>query len=56
MLLYMIKSSGGNYLVGYQQIDADNYTAKWSSTASNGKVFLSGKKYRVLPQKSAERS
>lgn len=40
MLLYMIKSSGGNYLKGYQQNGNDTYTATWSTTAANGKVFF----------------
>lgn len=41
MLLYMIKSSGGNYLKSYQQNGNDTYTAVWSKTAENGKVFFS---------------
>ena len=41
MLLYMIKSSGGNYLKNYQQNGNDTYTAVWSKTAENGKVFFS---------------
>ena len=40
MLLYMIKSSGGNYLKSYQQNGNDTYTAVWTKTAANGKVFF----------------
>ena len=41
MLIYMIKSSGGNYLKSYQQNGNDTYTATWTTTTSNGKVFFS---------------
>ena len=41
MLLYMIKSSGGNYLKTYQQNGNDTFTATWTTTAENGKVFFS---------------
>lgn len=41
MLIYMIKSSGGNYLKSYQQNGNDTYTAVWSKTVENGKVFFS---------------
>ena len=40
MLLYMIKSSGGNYLKSYQQNGNDSFTAIWTKTAENGKVFF----------------
>ncbi len=40
MLIYMIKSSGGNYLKSYQQNGNDTYTATWTTTAANGKVFF----------------
>lgn len=40
MLLYMIKSSGGNYLKSYQQNGNDTFTAVWTGTAANGKVFF----------------
>jgi len=41
MLLYMIKSSAGNYLKSYQTNGNDTFTAVWSRTASNGRVFFS---------------
>lgn len=41
MIIYMIKSSGGNYLKSYQQNGNDTYTAVWSKTVENGKVFFS---------------
>lgn len=41
MLLYMIKSNGGNYLKSYTQNGNDTYTAVWTSTAANAKVFFS---------------
>ena len=41
MLLYMIRSSGSNYLKSYQQNGNDTYTAVWTKTAANGKVFFS---------------
>lgn len=41
MLLYMIKSSAGNFLKSYQTNGNDTFTAVWSKTASNGKVFFS---------------
>lgn len=40
MLLYMIKSSAGNYLKSYQQNGNDTFTAVWTATAANGKVFF----------------
>lgn len=40
MIIYMIKSSGGNYLKSYQQNGNDTYTATWTATTSNGKVFF----------------
>lgn len=40
MLLYMIKSSGGNYLKSYQQNGNDTFTAVWTATPANGKVFF----------------
>lgn len=40
MLLYMIKSTGNNYLKEWHQNGNDTYTATWSATASNGKVFF----------------
>lgn len=40
MIIYMIKSSGGNYLKSYQQNGNDTYTATWTTTAANGKVFF----------------
>lgn len=43
MLLYMIKSSAGNYLKNYQQNGNDTFTAIWTATSSNGKVFFSWK-------------
>ena len=41
MILYMIKSSAGNYLKSYQQNGNDTFTAVWTATAANGKVFFS---------------
>lgn len=41
MLLYMIKSNGNNYLKSYTQNGNDTYTAVWTATPSNGKVFFS---------------
>ena len=41
MLLYMIKSSAGNYLKSYQQNGNDTFTAVWTATSANGKVFFS---------------
>lgn len=41
MLLYMIRSTGNNYLKSYQQNGNDTYTAVWTQTPSNGKVFFS---------------
>ena len=41
MLLYMIKSSGSNYLKSYQQNGNDTFTAVWTKTAANAKVFFS---------------
>jgi len=43
MLLYMIKSTGNNYLKNYQVNGNDTFTATWTSTASNAKVFFSWK-------------
>jgi putative IMPACT (imprinted ancient) family translation regulator len=40
MLLYMIKSSAGNYLKSYQQNGNDTFTAVWTATSANGKVFF----------------
>lgn len=40
MLIYMIKSSAGNYLKSYQQNGNDTFTAVWTATAANGKVFF----------------
>ncbi len=41
MLLYMIKSSAGNYLKSYVQNGNDTFTAVWTATTANGKVFFS---------------
>ncbi len=41
MILYMIKSSAGNYLKSYQQNGNDTFTAVWTATVANGKVFFS---------------
>lgn len=41
MILYMIKSSAGNYLKSYQQNGNDTFTAIWTATTANGKVFFS---------------
>lgn len=41
MLLYMIKSSAGNYLKSYVQNGNDTFTAVWTATTENGKVFFS---------------
>lgn len=41
MLLYMIKTTGDNYLKAYQQNGNDTYTAVWTKTPANGKVFFS---------------
>ena len=40
MLLYMIKSTGDNYLKSYQQNGNDTFTAVWTKTAANAKVFF----------------
>ena len=40
MLIYMIKSSGGNYLKSFQPNGNDTFTAVWTATTSNGKVFF----------------
>lgn len=40
MIIYMIKSPGGNYLKLYQPNGNDTYTATWTTTAENGKVFF----------------
>lgn len=40
MIIYMIKSTGGNYLKSYQQNGNDTYTAVWTKTAEHGKVFF----------------
>lgn len=40
MIIYMIKSSAGNYLKSYQQNGNDTFTAVWTATTANGKVFF----------------
>lgn len=51
MLLYMIKSSGGNYLKTYQQNGNDTYTATWTTTAANGTVFFDWKTVSEIASK-----
>lgn len=41
MLLYMVKSSAGNYLKSYTVNGNDTFTAVWTATSANGKVFFS---------------
>lgn len=40
MLLYMIRSDGNNYLKSYQVNGNDTFTATWTATAANGKVYF----------------
>lgn len=40
MLLYMIRTTGNNFLKSYQQNGNDTYTAVWTKTTSNAKVFF----------------
>ena len=40
MLLYMIRTTGNNYLKSYIQNGNDTFTAVWTKTASNAKVFF----------------
>lgn len=41
MLLYMIRTTGNNFLKSYQQNGNDTYTAVWTKTTGNAKVFFS---------------
>lgn len=51
MLLYMIKSSGGNYLKSYQPNGNDTFTAIWTATAANGQVFFDWKTVSEIASK-----
>lgn len=41
MLIYMIRTTGNNYLKSYTQNGNDTFTAVWTKTAANAKVFFS---------------
>ena len=40
MLLYMIRTSGNNFLKSYSENGNDTFTAVWTMTAANAKVFF----------------
>ena len=44
MLLYMIRTSGNNFLKSYSENGNDTFTAVWTKTAANAKVFFASNK------------
>lgn len=40
MLLYMIRTSGNNFLKSFSENGNDTFTAVWTKTAANAKVFF----------------